>query len=220
VAIARTHVPGNILPALLLIVTLPCYNLKKIALLREVMPPTIKTIGNSLYWCYANLAMAHSALTKQSSSYGKTHFIIRSKLYTGLQNASMNLGSIADDERLKMILPQVCNYCGAKTKLSIDHLIPRAKGGADKAENMVWACKSCNSAKSDTDLLDWYQAKEMFPPLLLLRRYLKIAIEFCRESELMEVNISDAPELPFNLNSIPHNFPKPTELKLWIVPLE
>ena len=182
--------------------------------------PTIRTIGDTLYWCYANLAMAHSAVESRSSVYSQTHFMIRSRLYSGLQKGTMDLGSIADDERLKMILPQACNYCGNKSNLSIDHLIPKAKGGADKAGNMVWACKSCNSAKSDTDLLDWYNTKNVFPPLLLLRRYLKIAIEFCREANLLTINVEESPELPFSLKSIPHNFPKPTELVLWVIPLE
>lgn len=109
----------------------------------------------------------------------------------------MNLGSIADDERLKMILLQACHYCGNRGKLSIDHLMPKVKGGLDRAENMVWACRSCNSAKGDRHLLDWYAARNMFPPLLLLRRYLKIAIEICLKANLMDVKIAEAPSYPF-----------------------
>ncbi len=182
--------------------------------------PTISTIAESLYWCYANLAMAHSAVESGSPSYNQTHFMIRSRLYSGLKNNTMGLGSIADDERLKMILPQACCYCGGREKLSIDHLIPKVKGGKDRPENMVWACRSCNSSKSDTDMLDWYRAKNTFPPLLLLRRYLKIAIELCREENLLDMPINEAPRLPFALASIPHAFPKPTELTLWVIPID
>lgn len=182
--------------------------------------PTITTVGESLYWCYANLAMAHAAVTAQSSTYSRTHFIIRSRLFKGLSSKTMNPGSIADDERLKMILPQACNYCGDRNKLSIDHLIPKAKGGADRAENIVWACGSCNSAKGDSDLLDWYTVRNMFPPLLLLRRYLKIAIEVSLHRNLMDVKITEAPSLPFALQSIPHVFPKPDQLVLWVIPLD
>jgi hypothetical protein len=182
--------------------------------------PEIHTIADSLYWCYANLAMAHAAVSNQSSGYSQTHFIIRSRLYKGLQSGTMKIGSIADDERLKMVLPQACNYCGSRDYLSIDHLIPKAKSGSDTADNMVWACRSCNSAKGDIDLLDWYIVKKEFLPLLLLRRYLKIVIQFCQDNELLDRNISENPPLPFSLQSIPHSFPKPTELILWIVPLE
>ena len=182
--------------------------------------PTITTVAESLYWCYANLAMAHSAVGSRSSTYNQTHFIIRSRLYSGLKNNTMKIGSIADDERLKMILEQACCYCGNVGKLSIDHLIPKASGGKDRAENMVWACRPCNSSKNDTDLLDWYRAKNAFPPLLLLRRYLKIAIEICRDENLLDIPINEAPPLPFALKSVPHSFPKPTELSLWVIPLD
>ena len=42
-----------------------------------------------------------------------------------------------------------CQYCGATTKLTIDHVIPRSKGGKDTWENLVVACSSCNVKKSD-----------------------------------------------------------------------
>ena len=183
------------------------------------MPP-ITTVAESLYWCYANLAMAHAAVESEALTYGRTHFMIRSRLYKGLTNNTMGLGSIADDERLKMILPQACCYCGGREKLSIDHLIAKIRGGEDRAENMVWACRFCNSSKGDTDLLDWYHAKNAFPPLLLLRRYLKIAIEICHESNLLNTPLAEAPRLPFALSSVPHAFPKPTELTLWVIPLD
>lgn len=176
-----------------------------------------KTIGKLLYWSYANLAMAHAAVTRKDEKYGKIHFIIRSRLYKGLIEQTMNLGDIADDEKLKLYIPQACCYCGATKNLSIDHLIPTKKGGADKGENFVWACRSCNSKKSATDMLDWYQRIGQFPPLLLLRRYLKIAIEICKERDIMQTAIKDAPELPFNLNAIPTSYRQPSELKLWII---
>jgi 5-methylcytosine-specific restriction endonuclease McrA len=42
-----------------------------------------------------------------------------------------------------------CQYCGRKTKeLTLDHVIPRHKGGAQAWENLVSACKSCNHRKA------------------------------------------------------------------------
>ena len=41
-----------------------------------------------------------------------------------------------------------CLYCGAKNrKLSKDHVIPISQGGDDTINNIVPACKSCNSKK-------------------------------------------------------------------------
>lgn len=76
--------------------------------------PTITTIGESLYWSYANLAMAHAAVEKQADKYNPNYFIIRARLYKGLTTQSMSIGTIADDERLKMTLPQACAYCGSE----------------------------------------------------------------------------------------------------------
>lgn len=40
-----------------------------------------------------------------------------------------------------------CAYCGSSSNLSIDHVIPRSRGGKDTWDNMVTACFSCNSKK-------------------------------------------------------------------------
>lgn len=175
------------------------------------------TVGERLYWAYANPAMAHTAVSRNSPRYRPVHFMVRSKLYFGLRTNSMNIGSFADDERLKMILPQSCCYCGNTSSLAIDHLIPRKRGGPDTGDNLVWACRSCNSAKGATDLLEWFAKQKRFPPLLLLRRYLKLAIEFSVASGIINTPLSEAPELPFVLSAIPAVFPQPGELRLWVV---
>ena len=148
------------------------------------MTPEIKTIGDLLYWAYANLAMAHAASTDKVIEYDKKHFFIRSRLFKGLKDNAMNIRSFFDDERLKMILPQSCCYCGSTDNLAADHIIPRKEGGLDIGENLIWACRSCNSSKSATDMLEWLQSKNMFPSILLYRRYLKILINYCRANNL------------------------------------
>ncbi len=178
------------------------------------MKPT--TVGELLHWSYANLAMAHSAITSKAEGYGRTHFMIRARLYKGLNAGTMNIGPLADDDRLKMILPQACCYCSSREHLSVDHLIPTKKGGKNAGDNLVWACRACNSSKCATDALDWLAQRNQFPPLLLLRRYLKLAIELCREHDLMETPLGEAPELPFSLLAVPLSYPKPGQLTLWV----
>ena len=41
-----------------------------------------------------------------------------------------------------------CQYCGANAE-SIDHVIPRSKGGEHAWENVVAACRPCNVHKGD-----------------------------------------------------------------------
>jgi len=62
-----------------------------------------------------------------------------------------------------------CRYCGAspiREPLTIDHVLPRSKGGTDEAENLVTACWSCNSGKSDTLLSESKLGKTMPPEAL------------------------------------------------------
>lgn len=45
-----------------------------------------------------------------------------------------------------------CQYCGAfppRSELSIDHVLPRSRGGRDTWENLVIACQKCNVKKGD-----------------------------------------------------------------------
>ena len=42
-----------------------------------------------------------------------------------------------------------CMYCGAKTSLTVDHVIPRSKGGGSGWDNIVASCAPCNRRKGD-----------------------------------------------------------------------
>jgi 5-methylcytosine-specific restriction endonuclease McrA len=43
-----------------------------------------------------------------------------------------------------------CMYCGrSDLPLTIDHIIPKSKGGDDSWENLVAACMPCNNKKGD-----------------------------------------------------------------------
>ena len=50
------------------------------------------TVGELLHWSYANLAMAHSAITANAENYGRTQFMIRARLYKGLNAGTMSIG--------------------------------------------------------------------------------------------------------------------------------
>ena len=47
----------------------------------------------------------------------------------------------------------ICQYCGSNTSLmTIDHIIPKDKGGKDSWTNLVTACKKCNIYKGNYSL--------------------------------------------------------------------
>jgi 5-methylcytosine-specific restriction endonuclease McrA len=184
------------------------------------MAQEITTVREQIAWSYANLARADKALQDNAQKYGRLHHMIRAKLNKGLREQTMSMASLYQDERLKMTVPQACYYCGSTSKLTVDHLIPRIKGGADESDNLIWACRSCNSSKRDRDMLRWMIDKNSFPAILLLRRYLKIVMRYCESHDLLDLKLDKAQKqnLPFDLNILPHTFPPLSELKLWVYP--
>ncbi|MBD2461093.1 HNH endonuclease [Oscillatoria sp. FACHB-1407] len=42
-----------------------------------------------------------------------------------------------------------CQYCGSTRNLTIDHIMPRSRGGTHTWDNVVAACDRCNSRKGD-----------------------------------------------------------------------
>ena len=42
-----------------------------------------------------------------------------------------------------------CAYCGSKKNLTIDHIIPKSRGGQNTWMNLVTCCSSCNRLKGD-----------------------------------------------------------------------
>ena len=52
-----------------------------------------------------------------------------------------------------------CVYCGSGEDLTLDHIVPLAHGGMHCEDNLVVACRSCNSSKGATSLEDWLQTQ-------------------------------------------------------------
>jgi len=42
-----------------------------------------------------------------------------------------------------------CQYCGTAEELTLDHVVPKSRGGQSKWDNLTTACKRCNSRKGD-----------------------------------------------------------------------
>lgn len=186
----------------------------------EIMPK-INTVKEHIAWSYANLASGHNAIESGVTEYGRLQYMIRSRLFKGLVSGTMSMGSLYDDEKIKYKYPQSCSYCGSGERLSMDHLIPRKKGGPDDTDNLLWACKSCNSSKRDRDLLVWLKAKDWMPSILMLRRYLKLVFRYCLENELLDLPLDEAYEmdLPFQLQSLPYKLENIGERVLWVEPV-
>jgi 5-methylcytosine-specific restriction endonuclease McrA len=42
-----------------------------------------------------------------------------------------------------------CQYCGTSEDLTLDHVVPKSRGGRTSWDNLITACKRCNSRKGD-----------------------------------------------------------------------
>lgn len=63
-----------------------------------------------------------------------------------------------------------CQYCGSPKDLSIDHVLPRSRGGGSNWKNLVTACKPCNARKGDytPEEANMPLANEPFKPSYLM----------------------------------------------------
>lgn len=57
----------------------------------------------------------------------------------------------------------ICYYCGNKVaykNITMDHLVPLARGGRSTKDNLVPACKNCNTKKQSMLPLEWQEYLE------------------------------------------------------------
>ena len=57
-----------------------------------------------------------------------------------------------------------CAYCAERAD-TLDHVLPRFRGGMTVAENLVPACRRCNGAKSSADWREWFTAQSWHCPV-------------------------------------------------------
>jgi hypothetical protein len=96
-----------------------------------------------------------------------------------LRTGEINMSTFSRELKKQMSAAEkACEYCGVVENLSWDHLIPLSKGGPDNADNLVWACLSCNSSKGNKGLYAWYGLSEKDSlPRIVAGKYLKLLFD-------------------------------------------
>ncbi len=118
------------------------------------MPPKyVKTIREEIYYEYAKL-MSRSAF-KGQLQYG----FITNK-FKELKNGAITMSGTIREWQREQELPKECVFCGSTTDLQTDHLIPKARGGSDSADNLVLSCKTCNTSRNDRGIFEWLGLKK------------------------------------------------------------
>ncbi len=110
--------------------------------------------------------------------------MVRAKLFTpkGLKDGT----TAFDDEKIKLQTGSIiCNcYYWKREEPSLGHIFLKRNlyGGKNNIENLILACKTCNSSKGKKDLMTWMYSKNQFLPLMIIRRYLKLVYSYCLQN--------------------------------------
>ncbi len=62
------------------------------------------------------------------------------------------------------LFDNTCAYCGVGGKMTADHFIPLATGGAavDRISNIIPACSRCNGDKGCLEAFSWYSRQPYY----------------------------------------------------------
>ena len=118
------------------------------------MPPAyVKTIEEEILYEYAKLI-------SRSVFGGQINYRFVSDRFKALRSGEATMSGTIREWQREQELPKECVFCGASDNLQVDHLIPRNRGGSDAADNIVWACNTCNASRGDQGIFQWLGLKE------------------------------------------------------------
>lgn len=172
--------------------------------------------GEILYFSYANVQMLSVAISLGKIKFDRQCYMIRAKAFKAYKEGRWNIHDLLEENIAKIKSDARCWYCGKvfvdKSELTLDHVFPKSKGGANNMDNIIMVCKHCNSSKRDIDLLEWFfESRCEFPSVHILAHYLKQVYLYARENNLLgkEKEEIELLQLPFNYRYIPLDFPQP-----------
>lgn len=70
-------------------------------------------------------------------------------------------------EQVFAIYGKQCHYCGYEDPvMTVDHILPRSRGGDNSLENLIPACRKCNYSRGDK--MEWnpFFRQGLRPPTL------------------------------------------------------
>src|SRR5260370_1239524 len=82
---------------------------------------------------------------------------------------------------------ETCQYCGKRSRdLTLDHIIPRSRGGQSTWENLVASCRSCNGKKGNR-LLQEVNMRMLRQPRPLTHEYAGIfLLRYTKMRQILE----------------------------------
>ena len=124
------------------------------------LPPSLNSrVANVLTWVKRLSALCQITAISQELVRFDTQQMEDSEI----SGIGYQQGTLAGYEVREFLLEKwdrTCAYCGAKdTKLEIEHIQPRSKGGSNRVSNLCVACIPCNQKKGNQDIKDFLKGK-------------------------------------------------------------
>ncbi|MBU1182674.1 MAG: HNH endonuclease [Proteobacteria bacterium] len=164
-------------------------------------PPYVKTIREEIIYEYAKLI--------SRSAYGSLQRGFITDRFKKLRDGYITISTTLREWEREQELPKECVFCGATSDLTTDHLIPINRGGDDSPDNVVLACKSCNSSRGDKGVFEWLglEKKDRLHRLVA-GKYLKELLAIHEKAGTLYLSKSD-------LGQLCANCPLPELCKQW-----
>jgi 5-methylcytosine-specific restriction endonuclease McrA len=142
-------------------------------------------VKDLLYWQYAKIISS-------SAGAGKTNYGFIMDRFKKLQSGGIQWSSSIREYVKEHEQPDQCAYCGARSNLTLEHMLPRARNGPDIPENAVWVCGSCNSRKGSKRLYEWYGLESRNAlPRIAEGKYLKLLYSLHEQRETLDAVPTD-----------------------------
>lgn len=123
---------------------------KKVLVLNQSYQPvsvtTVKKAINLLWRDKVDLVEFSDYVLRSPSNTIQSPLVIRLKSkinYNPFGRVELNRRNIFKRDG------HTCVYCGSKNDLTVDHIVPKSRGGGNSWENLVTACRPCNNTKDD-----------------------------------------------------------------------
>ncbi len=155
------------------------------------MPPSaVKTIEDLIFWQYAKII-------SESAKFGKTNYRFIMSKFKELQSGQIHWSTSIREYIEEREKKDRCIYCGGKDRLTLDHILPKSRGGPDSPDNAVWVCQKCNSSKGSKRLYEWrgLENKDEYDRIAE-GKYLKLLHKLHEEKRTL--NLSEVKELCVN----------------------
>lgn len=150
------------------------YPAQKMKSVTSIIPSTIETYRE--LFCYQNARMSHLSVTMKPD-----HPFAENLMWDNYEKrvaGEITASSILKENKYQMKENiGVCLYCGDESDVTFDHVVPMDKDGKHDMENMVPVCKSCNSSKSNKNVIDWHTEHNLPVDRVVLGKYIKLRWE-------------------------------------------